>query len=178
MSLLQNQSFINPTTSLWLPSSVSAPTGPTGPAGVAGTTGATGPAGAAASPTSLINTTKTNSPIALPPSSSAFTPDTPVATVAGGEYDIQIRGTINYNSGTTTPTDTIYLTLSVGGSGGTWVYGFQPYSPTSQGNFQIRDRLVCASNSTITLTAYNTQLNGSSARYNVSVSQWDANRVR
>jgi hypothetical protein len=105
--------------------------------------------------------------------------DVSFATVSGGIYDIQIRGTINYSSGSTTPTDAVYFQVVVGGSGtGTWTYGFQPYSPTSNGSYQIRDRLLATSNGTITLSSYNTQLNGSTARYTVTVTQIDVNRVK
>lgn len=198
MSVLPNQSFAGPLSALWYSTSSPLPPGPTGPPGTGaageagptgpagegtmgptGSAGATGPTGSVSQPTSLITTAKTTGVINIgsPPTSVPL--DVSFTTVSGGEYDIQIRGTINYSSGSTTPTDAVYFQLTVGGSGtGTWTYGFQPYSPTSNGSYQIRDRLIATTNGTIALGSYNTQLNGSSARYTVTVSQIDVNRVK
>lgn len=129
-------------------------------------------------PTQLIASAKLVSPIGLPGGASLFPLDVTFPTTSNVEYDIQIRGVMSYVSGTTTPTDTIFFTLSVGGAAGTWVYGAQPYGLGGTGNFQIRDRLISgAPLSNVTLTAYNTQINPSTARYQVSLQQFDINEL-
>ena len=134
------------------------------------------------SPVSLINSTKTVVPVPASPSpATAFTVDTSVPTIVGGEYDVMTRGIITLGSGAPNVGDVINVTLDAGTSaatGAVWTYQFRPSATNANGYWEIRDRIVAdAVVPSIGVTVQAVLTGGSTAVYNASQIQFDVTRV-
>lgn len=131
-------------------------------------------------PVSLINTPRTISPAPVSPAAAiGFAVDTNVPTAVGQEFDVMARGIIALTGGVADPDDIVNVQLDAGTVGGVWTYQFKPSSVGSNGNWQIRDRIVSdAVTVTLFIAVQVLRAGASTADYSVSLLQLDSTRVK
>lgn len=129
-------------------------------------------------PTTFCNTTVAVAPVPNAPALfDSFLITNPYATTSGQEYDFACRGVITLSSGTPDASidDLFIIKVVVGGATtGTQNYIFNP----NAGTWYVRDRLICTTNSTLSVEVQNVNRGTSTAVYDCNMVMGDIVRVK